>query len=477
MEKADTGVARAHVAQVEDVLSAPYGTATPVVVTGRGQDILYLRHVGPGDTRVGFFHAGTGGPESNPLNLPTDRDSTFEVDLGAFYPPPEHPFFSGWEPRAVHALRRRVLVRVNGETVLDGASGFAPGSPWDIQFAANRQGLFTGIVPPGRPWFSVERQPAPAPGDLSRLPSQPLRLQLSFPKFVHFKREPLLCTGGPGRGDLLYVVYPAPGRLRIGHDSWDGGSIESREIDYEPGRNYTLDVDLGSLRPSPPAPRFEAVLRLNWDGEPLLDARRPFHAGSPLETTVGYNAIGSSAAYATFTGHVSAVTPLEEFPRPAAAFGAVALTVRLPVDRPGAREPLLVTGRTGAGDFVYVVYDGPDSVRFGYDRWGVGGPLGEPVKVDYGTEHRIEISLGSLYPAIDDHAGWADAPADWRRNRLARVEVRLDGQPVLEHDSPAHPAGPDEVSIGSNPIGGSSCDATFTGTIVSTRRIPPGAPP
>lgn len=109
------------------------------------------------------------------------------------------------------------------------------------------------------------------------------------------------------------------------------------------------------------------------------------------------------------------------------------LRVRFGVPAPGVMEPLLTRGVTEAGDFVYVVYLDKGRVQLGYDHWGIGGPKSAPVRVALDSWHDVLIDL--------DHI-----------NRC--VTVQLDGVIILQHETDFYPARPDQVRVGSNPIGG-----------------------
>ena len=142
----------------------------------------------------------------------------------------------------------------------------------------------------------------------------------------------------------------------------------------------------------------------------------------------------------------------------------IEMSVVFPNGPGGSREPLVVTGRQGSGDLVYVVYTDPAHVAFGFDHWGGGGVVGQPVAVDYGRAHRVSVTLQSLYPA--------ESPA----HASTRVRVALDGVAALEGNSPCYPAGAEHIFVGRNPIGGSTCGQAFNGRIVTVER-PPIPPP
>jgi hypothetical protein len=142
---------------------------------------------------------------------------------------------------------------------------------------------------------------------------------------------------------------------------------------------------------------------------------------------------------------------------PAASRGSVRMTVRLPWPEPGKSEPLVTTGKTGAGDFIYVIYVDGKHVRVGHDRWGYGGAVSEPIAVDYATTQMLEISLGALPGGQPGQV----------------VTFRWNGSEVLRDESGVNPAGSDQIWIGENPIGGSTTTMHFSGRILSVTPAPP----
>jgi hypothetical protein len=124
----------------------------------------------------------------------------------------------------------------------------------------------------------------------------------------------------------------------------------------------------------------------------------------------------------------------------------------------------LVTGRTGGGDFVYVRYEGPDKVRFGFDHWGSGGPVSDLIETNLSHEHEIIISTIALLPPV------LSATGDFYAGLRERNVVLLDGRIVLDAAGPNHPTTIEQITLGRNRIGGSTCEAEFTGRIESSGR-------
>jgi hypothetical protein len=131
--------------------------------------------------------------------------------------------------------------------------------------------------------------------------------------------------------------------------------------------------------------------------------------------------------------------------------GAVSLVLLLPRNRLGRSEPLVVTGQPGAGDFIYVTYSDATHIRFGVDHWGRFARLSDAQPIDYSIPHLIKVSFGPLDPRSP-----ALASSD--------LQVELDNRVVfLVHPFAAYPTRPAAIAIGRNPIGGSTCEAEFTG--------------
>lgn len=449
------------------------GWNEPLIVTGGGRDVLLVTYPSQTAVQFSFQHAGDGGPISDPIPIAPGRQYIVEADLGSLYPPKEHPFFRGWPGRLVERVRHRVSVVFDGRPVLDSGSRFYRTHPWDLYLGCNPYGWatvprFSGTI------SQVERLGPPGVSQLEALPGRgPVRMQVRLPGFRAYHSEPLVSTGVPGAGDLVYVVYTGPNQIRFAHDHWGAGAVESPTATYDPTVPHRIEIDMASLHPlSGPGPHV-GLLALRFDGRLLLCQDRPFHASSPADVVFGFNATDSTAAVSIFSGQISRVDriPSALSPEEPRNHGALQLQLRLPADRIGRSEPLVVTGKTGAGDAIYVRYVDRTHVIFGYDHWGVRGATSPPIAVDYGEIADLEIGLGSLYPPAGA-PGWVGVPENTRRDAASRLWVKLDGKTVFTVAATPYPAAPAEVYVGRNPIGLSTCDPEFNGTILIQERLP-----
>jgi hypothetical protein len=135
--------------------------------------------------------------------------------------------------------------------------------------------------------------------------------------------------------------------------------------------------------------------------------------------------------------------------------GRVSLRLRFPSDRLGTAEPLVVTGESGRGDLIYVVYQDAAHIRIGFDHWAVSGTVSPNLVIDWTQPHEIVVGLGSLFPAT--HAG----------QERQRLWVTFDGRVLFDRPQEFHPSQAGAVIFGLNLIGGSTTGARFNGVIES----------
>jgi hypothetical protein len=115
-------------------------------------------------------------------------------------------------------------------------------------------------------------------------------------------------------------------------------------------------------------------------------------------------------------------------------YGPVSLTLRLPKDQTGKLQPLVVSGLGFMADYVYLYYSSPNSVAIGFEHTGYGGPVTQPILVDYNLPHVVTLESGLFYPPLEhpyfDRFSHADSV---RLKTLLRITV--DGVPYTEGSS------------------------------------------
>jgi putative flippase GtrA len=443
------------------------GAKEVLLAAARGRVVLAVRYLDEKRAELRFTPGD--GPErvSAPFEFEPGRSYRLRVDMGALYPPAGHAAYGTWDEAAVKRLLRRVEVRLDGQELLRFASSFPETEPEKIELGRNAaapgMAAFRGrLALVGRAGLPERTSLVPADEQAG-----PVRLRVKFPPFTAQVGQPLLATGHGGAGDLFYVFYAGPNRLRFGHDAWGFPGFETADVYYDPDVAHCVEVDLGSLHPEISGADQHAAkarLRVRLDGREIADVARPFNPALPEEVYVGHNGIGASTSEVNFAGPRLAYERLRQWPALPTS-GARLLTVQLPAKRTvGRSEPLLVTGQTGAAEVLFLKYPDAGHVQVGYDKWGVGGQLSAPIPVRDAQRLEIELSVGALYGAGVFAAESVDAAT--LRALRGTVLVRVDGRVVLRQASESYPAGPEQIRVGVNAVGASSCAEKFTGELV-----------
>jgi hypothetical protein len=110
-------------------------------------------------------------------------------------------------------------------------------------------------------------------------------------------------------------------------------------------------------------------------------------------------------------------------------YGPLNLTVRFPAGRPGANEPIVVTGWGPWSNVLYVHYTDGEHIQFGL----VGATAtaqSAPLRIDYGSAHTLRISMGSLYPPRE-HPFFDSLERRDADNLAGTLFVAVDGATVL----------------------------------------------
>jgi hypothetical protein len=144
--------------------------------------------------------------------------------------------------------------------------------------------------------------------------------------------------------------------------------------------------------------------------------------------------------------------------------------VLFPEDAVGRSEPLVVSGAPGEADFLYVQYLDGGRIRLGYDHWGAGGPLSDPLTIPSGAVQEMVVNYGGLMPP-PGHALYRSEPQ--LEPLRTRLYVALNGETVFNQPARSHPNQAESVRIGVNAVGGSSCATDFRGRVSEVQRLEP----
>jgi hypothetical protein len=272
-------------------------------------------------------------------------------------------------------------------------------------------------------------------------------------------RESVVRTGTTGARDEVFLLHDGSGYGRVGfaHDGGAGRMSERVRLDDVAGR--TLRVEMGSLYPPEEHPYFGDMtaaerirlarrLVVKWGEVTLLDGYQRFHASSPSDVVApGARRVGGVEGICAGARAAGASAgPVE--------FATLTMKVIFPEGRTEGREPLVVTGETGRGDFLFVEYLDGGRVRFGLDHWGKATVTSEPLAVEGGRACVMEVEMGAF-------------PGARRPDTLA---VKVNGRVVWGREAKFFAVGAEDVFVGKNPIGGTGCAENFRGTIFDVVR-------
>ena len=297
-----------------------------------------------------------------------------------------------------------------------------------------------------------------------------IRLSVVFRAAPPGTLEPLVVAGAGPDVDAIMVRYTGPDRAQLLFDHQGFGTFTGPEFDLEPGRERRLDLRLGTICPPPWHPWYDAqppgtarqrTRVAAWlDDQLMFDRDAPTFQASSSQLLVGHR---GQLLYGTerFSGSVRLVGPLPPdaawLDRLAQAGGPVRLRLRLPRDRFGATDPLLLTGEPGRADLVSVRY-----LREGFIQLVMTHENGEervspPLAVDYGQPHELVMESGALRPAV----ALPVHPA------MREAYVALDGRTVLHEPFRTYPAAWWEVWVGCLPWQLEPCQRLFGGPILA----------
>ena len=432
----------------------------PVLTTGWEfqSDRLLVTHVNDHEVRFIFDHLSQNTRVSPAVPIDFRVPHVLRVQAGSLFPPSTHPFYRGMNDFEVGMLRRWLKVTLDGQVMFDCSQTFYAASPEALHLG------YDPIIHPNEPGahFSGEILRA------RRLPYEVLhdavnqlgtvRMQVRFRKDPWGRAEPLLSVGQTGKGGVVYVRYLEGTRAVFGIDQWGAGAREGPPVDLDEDREMPVEIRLPSFYPAGGPPERRALIdraMVLLEGRVVFNRVLPAVDAGPDNVWIGMNRVNSSTCDQEFTGAISGLQRIMEGPAHPVSGGAARLRLQFPTDRLGGSEPLVVTGRAGAGDFLIVRYVDAHTIQFGHDHWGSPLQWSAPIAVDYAAPHVVEVDLASLHPGA--------APAG--------LAATLDGRPVWVAPDRFFPATP-EVSFGRNAIGGSACDLYFHGAIFAIDRLP-----
>ncbi len=456
--------------------SGAAGTSQPLVATGHAQagtivfaTLLDARHVRLGADVWGTLYS------SEPIEVDYSQVHTLVVSDSALFPK-SHPLVEVLSPDELQRLRGELRVELDGKVEIEARCYAYEAGPSEIHVGSSPFGSTTSSRFSGE---YIESRRLPIPRLVSMPAGNQARLYLRFPTDRIGSTE-CLATLKSELGTLsLSATYVGPGRVRIASLGEDGVTRQSAEFDTDLAGAHTM-----TLYPSEPGdPRQAFDLSCDLDGKHILGGSRPRALPGSPQLSTGTDPFAAKAVQNRFSGPELNLDLVSDMPAAAApdAFGPVHMILTLPVQRPGRREPILTTGRSGAGDVVYVSYEDSRHIRVGFDHWSYGGKQSDPIPVDYAEPHEIWVLEGALFPSSDGDPRWGATTPEAKSLLRRRVTVVFDGKTVISETVATYPTTREEVTPARNGIGASTADPEFSGIVRYCERtglfLPPGTTP
>ncbi len=391
-----------------------------------GHQDAVLSQRGIGGLRLGFRHTGAPDVWSHPLQLRPGATHAVQLWLGSLLMPPTAPPPAGISAAQQAVLLTRLQIDVDGIPVLLGRQHFHETAPetWAVGRAAAPAGVGGLRVVSWR----RDAQVAPPQWRLRE------RVLLVAPPGLDSGFEVPVGTGSPVLQQLRLQQTAIPG---------SNGPRYGWELALRDAGTWVADAVPAVAHGST---RLELYSQGGLGQEAWLLSQND--AAMPLRPARG-DARAQTGGPGLSTVRPVSVQPADDLP---VNRGELGLRVCFP-DAAGGPEPLLVSGESLRGDFLFVEYLAGHRFRLGWDDWGGAPCFSDPVAYEPGRPYRIEIQAG---PLDASYTGRGPTPP---------LRVLRDGVLLWERAVRCYPSAPEDLTIGFNAIGGTSCGAFFSGSV------------
>jgi hypothetical protein len=283
------------------------GGFEPLIATGDASwgQLLYLAYGPNHSVRFALNTFGSDTLYSRPLPCSPSEVYTLKAWIGAWAAGKAER--ADWAKSESPGIERRFFVSLNGFVLFDEDHQFIPGadSPTAIGWNRINSGAaaqeFSGRI------LAVETEP------LSTLPARgaggqygAVDMRVLLPESATGQDEPLVATGEPGAGDILYIRYVDDGHVVVGLDTGGGAgpSTDPLPVDYTQPQH--IEISMGSLYP-PGTPQLGRRLLVRLNGQVIIDGTSAFHRSSPDQVRIASNPVGGSSCGWEFTGRILSV--------------------------------------------------------------------------------------------------------------------------------------------------------------------------
>jgi hypothetical protein len=289
--------------------------------------------------------------------------------------------------------------------------------------------------------------------------SGPFELSFTLPADRSNRQERLAAmTRGETTNAAILVEYLDDQKIRFAYGEPATGEpvVFSPAVAAPAGATHTLRMSIGGTYSD-----FDGLkgrLRAHFDNVAFWDVPVVTFGTYPGKIVVDGTAQPDSRK-GGFTGQIHArrAVTMPELARP--RMSGIRARITFTSGMAGRSFPLLTTGRTKAGDILFVHMQREGKIVFGYDHWGDALLFSPEISVTPGETRTVEFWVPALRPP----------------GAQSTLLVKLDGATVWQRDAPAYAFALENVFLGGNPIGGSTCEQVLENGVFEDLQLP--APP
>jgi hypothetical protein len=272
------------------------------------------------------------------------------------------------------------------------------------------------------------------------------------------KRQESLASVTRGEKTMAEVLvdYLDDDKVRFGYREPASGqpAVFSPAVAAPVGATHTLRMSIGGAYSD--FDGWKGRLRAHFDNVAFWDVPVVTFGIYPGKIIIG-SATDKNSAARNFTGRVNArrAVTMPEIARPRVS--GVRARITFTSGMAGRSFPLLSTGRTKAGDILFVRVQRDGKIAFGYDHWGDVLLFSPEMPIGSGETRVVEFWVPALF-----------APAG-----KSTIVVKVDGVTIWNREAPAYEFAPENVFLGGNPIGGSTCELVLENGVFEELQLPP----
>ena len=256
---------------------------------------------------------------------------------------------------------------------------------------------------------------------------------------------------------LVFIDYVTGHSIRFGYR--ERGDVRTTRFSpavlAEPGSVHTLRLSVGG-----PYSEFDgakARLRAQVDGNRLWNESVVAIDVFPGAVSLGEIPSAANGAARRFSGEIRAHRAIAVSDIAGAPPVGVRVKFTLQPEMAGHALPILVSGRTGEGDMLFLRVRENAAIAFGYDHWGSSELKSPEIPLRFGEPQVLECWI----------------PSNPAAGSEPLLVARVNGTTVWRRSAPFNPATPESVTAGINLIGGSTCEAIFPHAVFEYLTGPP----